>query len=228
MRIKNVFNNFKNYKSKFFHVCHLVLTITCIIFCIIGFAELSAIKQSTASYVISMYQENNKLDYYAAKQQLVREVDKYIQSVAPESCVNGLAIVDACIEYNIDIKFVLAQGHIESHFGTAGLAMKTHSIFNVLAYDGRTASDMKAKGHVYRHPDQSIRPFLQLLKKNYLVNGKTEKDLMKKYVNKQGARYASSPTYESDLTNTYIVIETTTNITKLHKQFIKHKILAEQ
>lgn len=217
-----------NWKSVF-HVSHMLVTLLIIVLGIVGFIELKALTQeNNTSYVISIYKENCLLDYYASKQKLVREVDKYIKSVAPKSCVNGLAIVDACIEYNIDIKFVLAQGKIESHFGTAGLASKTHSIFNVLAYDGRSASDMKKNGHAYSHPDLSIRPFLKLLTEKYLVNGKTEKNLMKSYVSSSGHRYASNRSYESELTNTYLEIERTTQISEYYKEFISYKIIAEQ
>ena len=45
---------------------------------------------------------------------------------------NGAKIlIDVCQKYGLSIKFVLAQGQLESHFGTKGLARKTNSIFNV-------------------------------------------------------------------------------------------------
>ena len=141
------------------------------------------------------------------KTELVEEVDNYISRTSPRSKVNGCVIVDACLKYNVDIKFVLAQGHIESHFGSAGKAARTNSIFNL----------DKTK---YKHPNHSIEPYFELLTSKYLVRGKTEKDLMKNYVNKGGKRYATSKTYERDLTAAYTKIKNRTKIDKLYNLYI--------
>ena len=179
------------------------------------------------SYITSITAQEHQLQYYAAKEALVEEVDNYIHEVAPNSALTGLAIVNGCEKYNIDVIFVLAQGQQESHFGTMGIAAKTNSVFNVLAYDGRSAADMNKKGHGYSHPDLSVEPYLELLINNYLVDGKTEKDLLHNYVNVNGDRYASCTNYEDLLSGLYIKIDSTTDITEKYKRFRKCKIIAE-
>lgn len=176
-------------------------------------------------YNYDIYRSKIELKYYSTKDAIIEEIDNYIDSVAPGSCLNGIAIFEACEEYDVDIKFVLAQGQLESHFGTTGIASKTNSVWNVMAYDGKTAQEMIRKGEHFNHPDKSIKPYLELLTKDYLTNGKTEYDLMENFVNKSSKRYASSKTYESQLRGIYQRIDLTTNITAKYAEYKHYKIL---
>ena len=142
-------------------------------------------------------------EYEIARNQLAIEVDNYISSVAPKANIDAFLMIDLCSEYGVDIRFVLAQGHIESHFATKGTASRTLSIFNVGAYDGHSASRQKRNGFGYSDPNDSIEPYLQLITNEYMVNGKTESDLMQNYVNRLGMRYASNPRYEKMLRSVY-------------------------
>ena len=155
-----------------------------------------------------------ELNYLEAKTALTREVQAYIDKVAPTSNVRGYAIVDECEKYNIDICFVLAQGEIESHFGTKGLGSKFNNVFNVDVHDKvKNQKDMKKK-YVYKYPNESIEPYLQLLTTKYLVN-KLESDLLVKYVDINGSRYATDINYEEKLRSKYNSIVDNTNIVKL-------------
>lgn len=142
-------------------------------------------------------------EYEIARNQLAIEVDNYISSVAPKANIDAFLMVDLCWQYGVDIRFVLAQGQIESHFATKGTAARTLSIFNVGAYDGHSASRQKRNGFGYSDPNDSIEPYLQLITNEYMVNGKTEIDLMQNYVNRLGMRYASNPRYERMLRTVY-------------------------
>ena len=164
------------------------------------------------------------LKYNAAKLELVNEVDNYIKSVASQSSLDGYVIVEECMNSGIDICFVLAQGENESHFGTTGLARKTNSVFNVYAFDGQSHEQISEKGK-YKHPNYSVAPYIELLKKDYLVGGKTEYDLMDgQYVNKNGARYASSETYEKALLAKFTKIKQNTKIDSLYNETNKYKL----
>ena len=150
--------------------------------------------------------------------ELRNEVDNYIKSVASQSSLDGYVIVEECMNSGLDICFVLAQGENESHFGTTGLARKTNSVFNVYAFDGQTHEQISEKGK-YKHPNYSVAPYIELLKKDYLVDGKTEYDLMDgQYVNKNGARYASSETYEKALLAKFMKIKQNTKIDSLYNE----------
>jgi flagellum-specific peptidoglycan hydrolase FlgJ len=150
-----------------------------------------------------------------AKTELTNEVDNYIKTVAPTSLVNADYLVDGCNSYGIDLIFVLAQGTLESHFATKGVGGKINSIFNVCVYDNIKTGSGVAKNYRYPHPDDSIEPYLQLLRDSYLVNGKTEDDLLVNYVNKHGQRYATYPHYEKQMASIMKRIKTTTKIDSL-------------
>lgn len=182
-------------------------------------------ENSKAKYQCHIHQDRMKLAYQGAKDALVQEVDKYIQTVAPGSCLNGITLVDACLEYNVDIKFVLVQGHCESHFGTKGIASKTNSVFNVWSYDGLSASQIMKKGCGYSHPDHSVVPYLKLLTTKYLVDGKTEQDMFDKFVDVGGHRYASNKNYEAQLLSTYEKVDSIANITAAYKEYRRLKII---
>ena len=147
--------------------------------------------------------EQRLAEYNEARNQLAIEVDNYITSVAPKANIDAFLMIDLCSEYGVDIRFVLAQGQVESHFATKGTASRTLSIFNVGAYDGHSASRQRRNGFGFSDPNESIEPYLQLITTEYMVNGKTESDLMKNYVNNLGMRYASNPRYESMLRSVY-------------------------
>jgi hypothetical protein len=142
-------------------------------------------------------------EYEEARNQLAIEVDNYISSVAPKANIDPFLMIDLCAEYGVDIRFVMAQGQIESHYATAGTAKRTKSIFNVGAYDGHSAARQCRNGFGFDDPNDSIEPYLILLTSDYLVNGKTINDLMTNYVNYLGMRYASNRKYESQLKSVY-------------------------
>lgn len=167
-----------------------------------------------------VYEEMTKLNYHATKLELVNAVDAYIQKTASSACLNGIAVVDACVDNDIDICFVLAQGENESHFGTAGLARKTNSVWNVFAYDGQGFEQISSKGK-YKSPDDSVLPYIHLLKKRYMYDNKTEYDLLSNFVDKDGNRYASSKNYEDNLRKKYDSIRSSTPIDSLSLELKK-------
>lgn len=161
----------------------------------------------------------------ASREALAVEVDKYIKTVAPTSVVDALNLIDLCSEYNVDLRLALVQGHLESHFATKGTAARTYSIFNVGAFDGHSAEKQKKNGYGYKHPDYSVEPYLKLLTTDYLVDGKTELDLLNKFVNKNGKRYASSTTYESMLKDRWEKIDEVANITQTYETYKMYKLM---
>ena len=56
---------------------------------------------------------------------IISEIDSYIDKIAPKNEIASDILFDLCIQYNIDVRFVVAQGQIESHFATKGTAKKT-------------------------------------------------------------------------------------------------------
>lgn len=136
-----------------------------------------------------------QVQYNGVKADLVSATQHYIDSVAPNSGLRALILVENCEKYGIPISFTLAQGEVESHFGTKGLAYRTNSIWNVGAYDGHSIMDISYK---YNNPNDSVVPYLELLLSNYLPN-KTVEDLLENFVDINGNRYATDPHYEDKL-----------------------------
>lgn len=195
-------------------VAFIIILTTCIV---------NSFQIKKCEYTCDVYRDNIELKYQSAKSQVIDEIDKYIKQVAPNSALNAITLFNLCEEYGVDIKFVLAQGHIESHFGTKGMARKTNSVFNVFAFDGQKYHKISRKGK-YDHPDYSIEPYLKLLKNNYMV-GKTEYDLMNKFVNIDGKRYASDPLYENKLSNKFEYISSSTKLDELISNYNMYKII---
>ena len=157
-----------------------------------------------------------ELKYWETKAQLVDEVQNYINTVAPTSNLRACVLVDACEKYNIEVKFALAQGEIESHFGTKGLASKTNSVWNVGAYDDHFYSKIMGT-YKYSHPNESIEPYLKLLYEKYLTN-EVEEGLLRNFVDHNGNRFASDKNYEERLKYKYKYIGNNTQIDSLTTQ----------
>lgn len=172
------------------------------------------------NYVFEVYRENLELDYYRSKDALVDVVDSYIKEVAPSSIMNGIAFVNKCDEYNMNLFFVMAQAQVESAFATKGLGQKMNSAFNVKAYDGKGSKYMDK----YNHPDESIEPYIVLIKNDYMGDSKTEMDLMDNYVNFEGKRYATNPDYEAMMLSTYKKL--IDRYDKVYDEYLKYKTLS--
>lgn len=180
-------------------------------------------KNNNIEYIKDKYVERLESEYCASRDNLADEIEKYFSEVAPNTSVNALTIIDLTSEYNVDLLFVLSQGQIESHFATKGTAAKTNSIFNVGAYDGHSADEQKKNGFGFSHPDFSIEPYLKLLVNDYLVNGKTEMDLMTNYVNKHDKRYASYKGYEAALLALYTKLNDETSLSSAYRTYLMYK-----
>ena len=192
-------------------VAAIIALIVCIICCL-----------SKKTYTYEVYRHGLELDYYAAKDSLMHMLDDYIYSVAPNSIMNGVAFIDEYEEYGVDLLFAVTQCQIESRFATKGLGGKTNSAFNVKAYDGKADKYMDN----YSHPDMSIAPYMKLIVKQYLVNGKTEADLMDNFVNSEGKRYASDPNYERKFVSIYNSLDSG-KVGDAYQHYLKYKLLAE-
>ena len=150
------------------------------------------------------------------KTMLIKEVHEYIIRMAPESKISPEHLVSKCLEYETDIVFVLSQGLLESHFGTKGKAAITNSVWNVGTYDDGQIL------YTYETPDESLEPYLRLLKDKYLINITVKGDTIYKdlhhlvedrgYINYRGQRFASARGYEDGLRKLMIKIDMETSI----------------
>ncbi len=149
---------------------------------------------------------NDSLNYI--KDELVSEVSRYIYKQAPNAH-DEIAnyIVSACIEHDIDICFAMAQTQIETNFGTLGAGRHTSrkSLFGV--------------SKRYGTYEDAVYDYTSLLRTRYLIRGKTEHDLMRNYINKNGHRYAEHSGYEISLRSTYKTIKNSTDIVSIQRRY---------
>ena len=140
---------------------------------------------------------------------LIDEVSKYVKKQAPKSHqFIPKYLVQAGLTNDIDICFIMAQTQIETCYGTTGAGRESsrRSMFGVI------------KKH-YPNYESAINHYCELLKKYYLVKGRTEQHLLTKYVTGKGGRYAENPRYEIDLRTAYNHIKRTTNIYSLQQEW---------
>ena len=140
---------------------------------------------------------------------LTEEVKNYISNNSKhsdESLITEISeqIVNKALDNHIDICFILAQGHLETAFGSYGIGKSKKSIFGVYKN--------------YSSYTDCIDFYINLLRKNYLVN-KSEHDLMNNYISKQGYRYAEDLTYESKLKKCYNKIKASTEIFSIQEKY---------
>lgn len=154
-----------------------------------------------------------KIDTVAVKdsiqQILVNEVTSYLKKQSPSAHkFIPKYLVQAGLNHNIDICFMMTQTQLETNFGTVGA--------------GRESSRRSLFGVAFRKYDDyenAINDYCRLLNKSYLGKGRTEKHLMTKFVTHSGAKYASYPKYEAELTRIYKDIVRKTSIQSLQAEW---------
>lgn len=134
----------------------------------------------------------------------VNEVDSLMKYVAelngknPEMIkLSAKHIVKMCEKYNFPLPLLLAQAHLESHFGTTPRAIRTNSVFSVGSYDdGRDVYQPSSQNH-------SVENYIKTIQKYYLAD-KTIDELLQdgNFINHQGNRYASDKNYERKIRQT--------------------------
>lgn len=217
----------KNEKSMFSKISQTKRWVAIIIAVVLGFFILSCINvmgqnnntdrklfdTTQIELIDSPIEMNYVLPHDSIRIEMVEEAKKYLAKATKGKADPKLAeyLVDNALEHNIDLCFMMSQTKIETCFGTAGVGRSSsrRSLFGVV----------KKK---YPNYDDAIDDYCKLLKKSYLVKGRTEKDLMRRYVTGSGYRYASNPNYERELSGTYKEITRSTNLTNLQAKYNYH------
>lgn len=208
--------NLMFYFKSYFEMANVKLAILLLFLVLNANGRVVTKEYSTQRVIDDSIVEEYQNDYLVtsirdrANKELIVEVSKYIDSVAPSNQLSPEILVSVCQKYELDVVFVLSQALLESHFGTKGIAARTNSIFNVGTYDDGQIL------YRYKHPNESIEPYAQLLVKRYLVDKEISNLLEDKgYTNVNGYRFASSKRYEASLRKLMIKIDMETSINML-------------
>ena len=153
------------------------------------------------------YDSINK-EYDSTYAAVLKVTANYINKQAPKAH-NDLPkyLLDAALEYDIDLCFMMAQTQLETNFGTlgAGREKSRRSLFGVYT--------KKYTSYEYARDD-----WCNLLNKSYLGKGRTEEHLMNSYTSHSGKRYAENPSYEISLKSTYKSIVKSTGLKQMQTE----------
>jgi flagellum-specific peptidoglycan hydrolase FlgJ len=167
------------------------------------------------AYYITLEREQ---EYWDVKGEITRDIDLFIRKNAPFSNLSSHVLLLETDKGNIDVRLPMAQGLIEGHYGTKGLSALTNNLCNVGAYDGLPYEQI-AEEFKKPHINESIEPYVTLIKKRYLSDGRNEWDLLKNFVDVNGKRYATNPLYESELKEVIDRINSETRLDSLLQKY---------
>ena len=160
---------------------------------------------SMNSNSISRIESNRQIEYIILRDNLYKEIDSYLGNITPEHNLNIYNLIDLCIKQEYNIGFLLTQAQLESHFGTKGEAIRTNSMFNVIWCKFDDIND-------------SVEPYIDLMKRRYLSDGRSYDDLLDNFTDIYGKRYAEDKRYEPKLKTIYTKINKETNIISLSQR----------
>lgn len=206
-------------QTKFKRFKKIIFTITVFLFITIGSSQLSWCCNNNSDNHINSYKiyDDNDInietpvinkEYDSTYVAVLKVTANYINKQAPKAH-NDLPkyLLDAALEYDIDLCFMMAQTQLETNFGTlgAGREKSRRSLFGVY---------MKK----YTSYEYAIDDWCNLLNKSYLGKGRTEEHLMNSYTSHSGKRYAENPSYEISLKSTYKSIVKSTGLKQMQTE----------
>ena len=130
-------------------------------------------------------------------------IDKYSDSKSP---VTAQDVMDVSAKYGVPVEFILAQGRLESNFGTKGRGARTKNIYNV---GNVTAGDTMAKDSTEQKKFSrdmgdwvnGLESYADLMSRKYRPSDGDWNKLLEEFVNNDGNRYATDPNYEKTLSS---------------------------
>lgn len=206
-------------QTKFKRFKKIIFTITAFLFITIGSSQLSWCCNNNSYNHINydkIYDVNDinietpviNKEYDSTYAAVLKATANYINKQAPKAH-NDLPkyLLDAALEYDIDLCFMMAQTQLETNFGTlgAGREKSRRSLFGVYTKK-------------YTSYEYAIDDWCNLLHKSYLGKGRTEEHLMNSYTSHSGKRYAENPSYEISLKSTYKSIVKSTGLKQMQTE----------
>lgn len=205
-------------QTKFKRFKKIIFTITAFLFITIGSSQLSwCCNNNSYNHINSdkIYDVNDinietpvNKEYDSTYAAVLKVTANYINKQAPKAH-NDLPkyLLDAALEYDIDLCFMMAQTQLETNFGTlgAGREKSRRSLFGVYTKK-------------YTSYEYAIDDWCNLLHKSYLGKGRTEEHLMNSYTSHSGKRYAKNPSYEISLKSTYKSIVKSTGLKQMQTE----------
>lgn len=154
---------------------------------------------------ISSNDSENEFHLRKKFQEYAKMAQSYLnRPVFKDSPITG-EILGMCAQITYDstgilipLELALSQAQWESGMGLRGLSPCTNP-YNVGEFDDSTKL-------TYNDTFDGVLAYYKLIANDYLSNKKID-DLLNEFVNKNGYRYASNPSYEENVKNTYSYIK---------------------
>lgn len=135
-----------------------------------------------------------------------KEIQSYIEKYSDgNSPITAQDVIDVSAKYGVPIEFILAQGRLESNFGTKGRGARTKNIYNVGNYTSgdtmrKDSAEQKAVSREMTDWVGGLEAYARLLQQDYMPeDGNWNRLLENEFVNKDGNRYATDDKYEGKL-----------------------------
>ena len=130
-------------------------------------------------------------------------IDKHSDGKSP---ITAQDVMDVSAKYGVPVEFILAQGRLESNFGTKGRGARTNNIYNV---GNVTAGDSMAKDSTEQKKYSKdmgdwingLESYADLMARKYRPSDGDWNKLLEEFVNNDGNRYATDPNYEKTLSS---------------------------
>lgn len=141
-------------------------------------------------------------DFAVNENEVQSYIDKYSDGKSP---ITAQDVIDVSAKYGVPVELILAQGRLESNFGTKGRGARTKNIYNVGNYTAgdtmpKDSAEQKAVSREMEDWTSGLEAYAKLLKEDYMPeDGNWNTLLDEEFVNKDGNRYATDDKYETTL-----------------------------
>lgn len=130
-------------------------------------------------------------------------IDEYSDGKSP---ITAQDVMDVSAKYGVPVELILAQGRLESNFGTKGRGARTKNIYNV---GNVTAGDTMAKDSTEQKKYSrdmgdwvnGLESYADLMLRKYRPADGNWNKLLEEFVNNDGNRYATDTNYEKTLSS---------------------------
>lgn len=140
-------------------------------------------------------------DFSLSQRAIQSYIDKYSDGKAP---ITAQDVFDVSAKYGVPVEFILAQGRLESNFGTKGRGARTSNIYNVgntTAGDTMRRDSTEQKKYSKDMGDwiNGLESYADLMSRRYKPEDGDWSKLLEEFVNDDGNRYAADTNYEKTL-----------------------------
>lgn len=127
------------------------------------------------------------------KSEVEYRIEEYLNTNYPTTPLKANWVMQYSQEFGVSPEFILTVSQLETSHATNPNAIRCYRNKTIFSQGEWDDGSSRISYTTYK---ESVRDFCKLIKTDYLVDGKTEQQLVENFVNREGYRYASFPQYE--------------------------------